>query len=231
MARLVLIPGLAADATTWAAQREGLADAVVCDAHFRQGTLPAMAAALLAENQGPLVLCGASMGGMIALECLRQAPSRIAGLALLGSSARPDTPEIAALRAKAFAMIDDGRYEEMLSLNVPLSFHPDRLADRELTRAYLDMLLRAGPAQLVRQNLAVAARPDSRPLLAGIACPTLVICGDADLVTPIEHSFEIAALVPGSEMQVLERCGHMLTMERPQGVNAALRRWLARLPH
>jgi pimeloyl-ACP methyl ester carboxylesterase len=166
---------------------------------------------------------------MIALECLRQAPARIHCLALLGSSARPDTPEIAALRANAFAMIDAGRYDEMIALNVPFSFHADRLGEAALTQAYVDMLRRAGPEQLVRQNLAVAARIDSRPLLGAIACPTLVVCGDADVVTPLEHSREIAAAVPGAELVVIERCGHMLTMERPDAVNAALARWIARI--
>jgi pimeloyl-ACP methyl ester carboxylesterase len=228
MTRIVLIPGLAADASTFAAQRAAFPEAQVSDVHFRCDTLPEMAAALLAENEGELVLCGASMGGMVALECLRQAQARIAGLALLGSSARPDTPEIAALRANAFAMIEAGRYEEMIALNVPFSFHADRLAERELTQAYVDMLLRAGPGQLVRQNIAVAARPDSRPLLPAIGCPTLVLCGDADLVTPLEHSREIAESVPGAELVVIERCGHMLTMERPREVNAALASWLRR---
>jgi pimeloyl-ACP methyl ester carboxylesterase len=227
MIRLVLIPGLAADASTWTAQQAALPAAQVADVHFRFDTLPAMAAALLAEQPGDLVLCGASMGGMLALECVRQARSRVRGLALLGSSARPDTPEVAALRANAFAMIDDGRYEDMITMNVPFSFHPDRLADRDLTEAYLDMLRRAGPAQLKRQNIAVAARPDSRPLLPTIGFPTLVLCGDADLVTPLEHSREIAASVPGAELEVVARCGHMLTMERPAEVNAALTRWLA----
>jgi pimeloyl-ACP methyl ester carboxylesterase len=225
MADLVFLPGLAADASMWRAQRAAWPDAPVADVHFRADTLPAMAAALLGE----LLLCGASMGGMLAFECVRQAPQRVRGLALLGSSARPDTPEIAALRANAFAMIDAGRYDEMIALNVPFSFHADRLGETALTRAYVDMLLRAGAAQLVRQNLAVAARIDSRPLRGAIASPTLVVCGDADVVTPLEHSREIAAAVPGAELVVIERCGHMLTMERPDEVNAALARWLERI--
>lgn len=226
MAELVFLPGLAADASMWNAQHAAWPDAPVTDVHFRADTLPAMAAALLAEHPGELLLCGASMGGMLAFECVRQAPQRVRGLALLGTSARPDTPEIAALRASAFAMIEDGRYDEMITMNVPFSFHADRLGERALTSAYVEMLRRAGAAQLVRQNIAVAARPDSRPLLPGIDCPTLVMCGDADLVTPLEHSREIAAAIPGAELVVVERCGHMLTMERPAEVNAALQRWL-----
>jgi pimeloyl-ACP methyl ester carboxylesterase len=200
----------------------------VSDVHFRFVTLPEMARALLVEHPGPLVLCGASMGGILAFEVLRQAPQRVRGLALLGTTARPDSPEIAALRAAAFAMIEAGRYEDMIRGNVPFSFHADRLGERELVDAYLDMLRRAGPEQLVRQNLATAARPDSRPLLPTLRCPTLVLCGDSDAVTPVEASREIAQLVPGAELELMDRCGHMLTMERPREVGAALLGWLRR---
>ena len=228
---IVLIPGLAADAAMWAAQRDALAatrEVHITDVHFRFATLPEMARALLAEHAGGLVLCGASMGGMLAFEVLRQAPQRVRGLALLGTSARPDTPEIAVLRAQAFAMIDAGEYEAMIRGNVPFSFHASRLGEPELVEAYLDLLRRAGPEQLVRQNLAVAARPDSRPLLPAVRCPTLVLCGDTDIVTTVEASREIAQHVPGAEFALIERCGHMLTMERPCKVNAALLGWLQR---
>jgi len=213
----------------WAAQRDALVatrEVHITDVHFRFATLPDMARALLAEHSGELVLCGASMGGILAFEVLRQAPHRVRGLALLGTTARPDSPEIAALRAKAFSMIGEGLYEEMINANVPLSFHPDRLGDSDLVDVYLDMLRRAGPVQLVRQNIATAQRPDSRPLLPSIRCPTLVLCGDADLVTTVEASHEIAQFVPGAHIELVERCGHMLTLERPQRVNAALLRWL-----
>lgn len=228
---IVLLPGLAADAAMWVAQRDALAatrDVHITDVHFRFATLHDMADALLAEHAGELVLCGASMGGILALECVRQAPQRVHGLALLGTTARPDSPEIAALRANAFAMIDDGRYEDMINLNVPFSFHADRLAERDLVDPYLDMLRRAGPEQLVRQNIATAARPDNRALLPTLRCPTLVLCGDADAVTSVDASREIAQLVPGAELELIERCGHMLTMERPREVNAALLGWLQR---
>jgi len=231
-ATVVLIPGLAADAVMWLAQRDALAakrEVRVADVHFRFATLPEMAHALLAEHAGELILCGASMGGILALEALRQAPQRVAGLALLGTTARPDSPRIAALRAKAFAMIEAGEFEAMIAANVPLSFHAERHGDTALVEAYTGLLRRAGAAQLVRQNLASAARPDSRPLLASIRCPTLVLCGDADAVTTVDASREIAQGVPGAQLELIARCGHMLTMERPGEVSAALVRWLDRL--
>jgi pimeloyl-ACP methyl ester carboxylesterase len=81
----------------------------------------------------------------------------------------------------------------------------------------------------VRQNRAIMARPDSRPLLRRLRCPVLVVCGDADALTPPECSQEIAAAVPQAELHVLPACGHLLTWEQPGAVNALLRDWLARL--
>lgn len=97
MPHLVLLPGLACDERLWEAQLPVLPamfDARVSDAHMRHDTIEDMAAAVLRENPGPLVLCGASMGGMVAMEAARQAPGRIAGLALLGTNARPDRKSV-----------------------------------------------------------------------------------------------------------------------------------------
>ena len=85
----------------------------------------------------------------------------------------------------------------------------------------------AGAQQLMAQNRAVIARPDQRPHLPRLACPVLVMVGEADLLTPPERSQEIAALVPQAELVVVPRCGHMVTMERPEVVNAALVDWLS----
>ena len=94
---------------------------------------------------------------------------------------------------------------------------------------YFDMVRRAGAVQLIRQNRAIMARPDSRPLLRRLQCPVLVVCGDADALTPPECSREVAAAVPQAELQVLPACGHLLTWEQPEAVNALLLAWLARL--
>jgi len=87
----------------------------------------------------------------------------------------------------------------------------------------------AGAAQLIRQNRAVMARADARSWLPQLACPLLVLCGEADRLTPPEHSREIAALVPQARLEVLPGAGHMLTMEQPARVNALLLGWLAGL--
>jgi pimeloyl-ACP methyl ester carboxylesterase len=229
----LLLPGLACDAAMWHAQQSALSGqgpVLVSDVHTRHESLAAMAAELLAAHAGRLRLVGASMGGMLALEMVRQAPSRIAALALLGSTARADTTEMLKLRADAILMFEQGRMLEVLRANVALAFDPLNAQRPGLVRSYLEMIVRAGPRQLIAQNRAVMARPDSRALLPSIRWPTLVICGASDLLTPPECSREMAAAMPAARLEVIEKCGHMLTLEQPQCVNALLTDWLAGLP-
>jgi pimeloyl-ACP methyl ester carboxylesterase len=231
--KTLLLPGLACDGALFRDQHAALAAAghevQVVDAHTRHPTLPAMAAALLAEHPGPLALAGSSMGGMLALEAWRQAPGRIVGLALLGTSARADTPELLRLRAEAITLFEQGRMDEVLRANVMFAFHPRHAADAELVGDYLAMVGRAGAGQLIAQNRAVMARADLRPWLPVIRCPMLVMVGEADALTPPEQSREIATAVPGATLELLPDCGHLLTWEQPARVSQALLQWLGRL--
>ena len=232
MTTVVLLPGLACDAELWRDQLPVLAARHVVqlsEVHARCDTLPAMAAALLAQTLGPLVLVGASMGGMVALEVLRQAPHRVRGAALLGSTARPDTPELITLRSQAIELFAAGRMDEVLRANVAFAFHPAGAATAVLVDRYLAMVRRAGADALIRQNRAVMARADSRPLLPHIGCPLLVVCGEADALTPPEHAQEIAALAPQARLEIVAAAGHMLTLEQPARVNAVLLDWLGSL--
>ena len=119
--------------------------------------------------------------------------------------------------------------DEVLRANLPFAFHPTHARGGDLVEQYFDMVRRAGPAALIRQNRAVMARADRRPRLAQVACPTLVLCGEADRLTPPEHSREIAQGVPGARLEIVPGAGHMLTMEQPARVNALLLPWLANL--
>lgn len=228
--QLILLPGLASDATMWRDQLPTLPPALrpqVTDVHARHDTIEAMAAALLAEHPGELLLCGASMGGIVAMEVLRQAPGRIRGAALLGTNARPETEDMRQLRENAVQLFEQGRAAEVIRANVAFAFHPSRARDAALTTTYLDFVLAAGAGQLVRQNRAIMSRPDARLHLSGVRCPLLVMCGDSDQLTPLECSREIAALVPHAELVVVPECGHMLTMEQPAFVNTRLKQWLS----
>jgi pimeloyl-ACP methyl ester carboxylesterase len=230
MPQLLLLPGLACNAVMWQHQLAVIPpvfNATVTDVHTRFDTVHEMAASLLSEQTGDLILCGASMGGMLAMEVARQAaPGRIRGLALLGTNARPETPEMRQLREAAIVFFEQGRADEVLKFNLTMAFHKSRANDTALLRTYLDFVMAAGAQQLIQQNRAVMARPDARTYLPHVACPTLVLCGDSDQLTPPECSREIAALIPGAELKIIADCGHMLTMERPLEANAALLAWL-----
>ncbi len=233
MPTLILLPGLACDAGLFEHQAPVLQDAGhhvhISDVHTRCDTLPAMAAALLAEQAGELLLIGASMGGMVALEAARQAPRRVLAIALLGSTARPDTPELVALRTQAITLFEAGRMDEVLQANVMFAFHPLHARSEVLLGGYMAMIRRAGAGQLIRQNRAVMARADLRPALPHISCPALVVVGEADALTTPEHAQEMAAALPQARLEVMPGAGHMLTLEQPAHVNALLLRWLRTL--
>ncbi len=231
MTTLVFLPGLAGDAQMWRPQLEALAKwrPVVTDVHARHNSIGEMTSALLSEHVGDLVLCGASMGGMLAMEAARQAPDRVSGLALLGTTAHPETPDMRQLREAAIILFGQGRLADVIEPNVEMAFHPDQARDQTLVKAYLEFIYRAGASQLIAQNRAVIARPDARNDLPRVRCPTLVMCGDTDRLAPLVYSQEIAALVPGAQLVIVPQCGHMLTMEQPEFVNATLAQWLESL--
>lgn len=231
---LVLLPGMACDAALWqpllpalaqACQAAGAPAPVVADVHTRADSVPAMATLLLAEHSGPLLLAGCSLGGMVGLHAALQAPQQVQGLALVGSGARADTPELVALRSAAIAEFEAGRAETVLRANALFAFHPQHQA--RLLEAYLAMVLRGGVPALVRQNRAVMARPDLRPQLPAIPCPVLVVHGEDDQIAAPENAREMAAAIPGAALHWLPACGHLPTWEQPEALAAVLRPWLA----
>jgi pimeloyl-ACP methyl ester carboxylesterase len=244
MHSVILLPGLACDGALFDGllrAQPGLAQqhrVQVGDVHTRCHSLPEMATTLLAEQPGVHVLVGVSMGGMLALELLRQAPQRVAGVALLGTTARADTPELISLRSQACELFAQGRMDEVLRANLLLAFDPQNASRPDLVAAYLAMIRRAGAQQLIQQNRAVMARINSLPHLADIRCPALVMCGEADALTPPAQAQEMAdAMVhaklyapAGARVQTVAGAGHMLTLERPLEVAAHLMDWLDSLP-
>jgi pimeloyl-ACP methyl ester carboxylesterase len=225
---VVLLPGLICDAALWARQVAALAaiaEPLIADL-TRDESLPAMARRVLAEAPPRFALAGLSMGGYLAQEVIRQAPERVTRLALLDTSARADTLERTALRRGLIELARKGEFKGITPRLLPQWIHPDRLHDQALTREIMAMTQRVGRDAYLRQMQAIMGRPDGRADLPRIAVPTLVLCGREDQSTPLALHEEIAALIPGATLVVVERCGHLSTMERPDEVNAALRRWL-----
>ena len=226
MTSLLLLPGLASDAALFAAQVRdlgGVADIDVGDT-LKDESLPAMARRVLANAPARFALAGLSMGGYLALEIMRQAPERVDRLALLDTSARPDTPEATKTREDAIATVAKVPYEKLAWSSLARLVAPD--ASDAVKQAVVDMAVRVGPETYVRQQKAIMARPDSRPMLANISVPMLVVVGEKDVLTPPELAREIADAVPGANLVEIPGSGHLSTMERPDAVTAALRQWL-----
>jgi pimeloyl-ACP methyl ester carboxylesterase len=168
------------------------------------------------------------MGGYVAWEVLRQAPERVTALALMDTSARPEVDEQTSRRQALIELTQAGRFADVLDLLWPSEVSPGRRSDAALRARADAMFLRAGPEVFVRHQLAIIARVDSRPDLANVDVPALVLCGRDDAITPLDGSEEMAAGIPGAELVVLDDCGHLSTWERPDEVTDALRAWLAR---
>jgi pimeloyl-ACP methyl ester carboxylesterase len=225
---LVLVPGLLCSARLYAPQVTALwpFGPITVANHRCDDDMAAIAARILADAPPRFALAGLSMGGYIAFAMLRQAPERIAKLVLLDTSARPDLPEQTEGRKKFIAMAEAGKLSEVVDTLAPRFLHRHRRDDSALNRLIRDMAAETGVEGFVRQVTAIMKRPDSRPLLASIGCPTLVLVGDGDELTPPELSKEIAAGIPGARLAVVPHCGHLSTVEQPDAVNAALAEWL-----
>jgi pimeloyl-ACP methyl ester carboxylesterase len=226
---IVLIPGMLCSARMYDTQVPALwrhGPVMVAD-HTRSGSMTGIAASILAAAPPRFALAGLSMGGYISFEILRQAPERVARLALMDTQARPDTPEQSDRRRSQIAMAQGGRLLEVADQQFPLM-----VAQRHHTNAALialnhKMARDVGAEAFVRQQMAIIGRADSRPDLGGIACPTLVLVGREDVLTPPDRAEEMARAIRDARLVVIENSGHLSTVEQPDAVNAALEAWLA----
>jgi len=224
----VLIPGLLASARLYAGQIPPLwrVGPVTIADHTRDDSMSAIARRILATAPPRFALIGLSMGGYIAFEILRQAPERISRLALLDTSARADAAEQTAMRRAQMTLASQGRLTEVVAQQFPRLVHRARRSDAALREVFDLMAGEVGAAAFIRQQTAILGRSDSRPMLGSIRCPTLVLVGDGDELTPPELAAEIAAGIDGARLVTVPHSGHLSTLEQPQEVTRALLEWL-----
>jgi pimeloyl-ACP methyl ester carboxylesterase len=194
--------------------------------HIRDDHMGAIARRILAEAPPRFALAGHSMGGYIAFEIMRQAPDRVAKLALISTQARPDTAEASERRRGMMTRAKSGDFRSVLDELFPGFVHPSRREDASLRRLVHDMGDDVGAEGFIRQQTAVMSRPDSRPTLAWIRCPTLVLTGDEDHTIPNSLSVEMANGIPGARLVVLPDCGHLPQPEQPEATATVLVEWL-----
>ncbi len=229
MVPTLLIPGLNCSAVLFRDQIPLLwrfGPVMVCD-HRQPNSIAGMAERILAEAPPRFALAGLSMGGFISFEIMRRAPERVTHLALISTSARPEVTggEGDRIRAERIQMARDGRFKELPPLHYARNVHPSRQTDDVLRATHRGMTEEVGPQGYINQQEANRGRADSRPTLATIKCPTLVLVGDSDFLAPKEHAEEMAAGIAGSTLVVIANCGHLSTLEQPEAVNKALEAW------
>ncbi|MGI8526583.1 MAG: alpha/beta fold hydrolase [Pseudolabrys sp.] len=224
---LILIPGVLCSARLFMPQVVALwpSGPVTVADHRRDRTMTAIAERILADAPARFALGGLSMGGYLAFEIMRLAPERVTRLALLDTSARPDTPEQTQARQKLIAWAKAGKLDDVIATLAPRFLNAAHQANAAMVRTVKEMAEDTGAEAFVRQQEAVIARVDSRPILPAIKCPTLVLVGDGDIVTPPEMSQEMASAIPGARFVTVRDCGHLATIEQPAAVNAAMSEW------
>ncbi len=225
---IVLLPGLLCDHRLWAGQLPVLsarAEVTVGDLTGAD-SIADLAAYVLATSPARFALVGLSMGGYVAFEILRRAPERVTRLGLLDTQARADTDEAKTRRRGLMELAQKGEFKGVTPRLLPLFVHPDALGDPQIVATVQGMAESTGQDGFLRQQTAILHRPDSRPGLRAIACPTLILAGRDDQLTPPELQLEMARLIPDATLVLLPHCGHLAPLERPEAVTRQLLGWL-----
>lgn len=233
---LLLVPGMLCSPRLFAAQAAALkdrADIVVPD--WRKAPLSIWdtwrSAAQWVVGQMPaekFALAGLSLGGMLAVEIMQFAADRVTKLALLDTGMRGQNDAERAVRRARIRLADEGHFELVLGLQLSRFIPAYRLPDKPLVDEVMTMCSEIGVEIYRRQEELAAIRADRRPDLPHIKCPTIVVCGRDDAATPLFLSEEMAKAIPAAALVVVEQCGHLVTMEKPEETNLILSTWLDR---
>jgi len=230
MANLVFIPGLLCTKALFHPQIDALsgehhihiAQTTDCD------TIDEMVHKMLAAVSGPLVLIGLSMGGYVAQEAARIAPTRISAIGLLSTSARPDDEERKRQRHELIKLSEIGSFKGVTPRLLPRFLSKTALQDEAMCQLVMDMAAEIGQENFTKQQHAIIARHDQRPYLPSFDKPSMVLCGMVDELTPPHLSEEMANLLPQSELVLLDEIGHLSSLEAPDKVTNAILRLINR---
>jgi pimeloyl-ACP methyl ester carboxylesterase len=233
---LLLVPGVLCSPRLFAAQvaaLEGQAEIVVPD--WRQAPLSIWdtweSAARWVIEQMPaekFALAGLSLGGMLAVEIMQFSADRVTKLALLDTGMRSQNEAERAVRRARIRLANEGHFELVLGMQMTRFIPGYRLPDKPLVDEVMTMCGEIGVEIYKRQEELAAIRVDRRPDLPRIKCPTIVVCGRDDAATPLFLSEEMAKAIPAAALVVVEQCGHLVTMEKPEETNQILKFWLNR---
>lgn len=225
---LLLLPGMMCDARMFAPQFHALANVAECHVGHIGGAdnMYDIAQQVLAQAPERFALAGLSMGGIVAMEVIRQAPDRVTHLALLDTNPRAELDEIKEARGPQIAAAKAGDLEVVLREQMISRYFSEQQPHRILDQLCLDMGLDLGPDVFIRQSLALRDRPDQQDTLQQFNKPTLVLMGEDDQLCPLDRHERLCELLPHSHFVTITKAGHIPTLEQPAATNAALKQWL-----
>jgi pimeloyl-ACP methyl ester carboxylesterase len=225
---LLLLPGMMCDARLFGPQINALSPTRpvgVADLSLHD-SIPAMAAHVLSNAPERFALAGLSMGGIVAMEVIKQAPERVGKLALLDTNPCAEADTVRARRQPQIDKANAGRLFEVMRDEMKPNYLADGPKRQEVLDLCMDMAMDLGPAVFVRQSVALRDRPDYQESLRAVRVPTLILCGRADKLCPVARHTLLQSLIPGTTLTIIENAGHLPTLETPAQTTAALRRWL-----
>jgi pimeloyl-ACP methyl ester carboxylesterase len=174
-----------------------------------------------------VVMAGLSMGGYITFALRRLASDRISGLILADTRSQPDTAEALKGRRALLEKVRDRGVRAVIDELMPKLLGETSRRERADVLAHLTGLIEANAAGAIEAAIhALMSRPDSTPDLATIRCPTLVVVGEEDTITPVSEAEALQRAIAGSSLAVLPRAGHLSNLESPDEFSAALHRFL-----
>lgn len=225
---LVLLPGMMCDERLYAPQIEAFSPSrqVLVLPITGHDTMHDLAAEVLAHAPQQFDLAGLSMGGIAAMEVIRQAPERVNRLALLDTNPRAESDKVKAMRQPQIDTAQSGGLEAMLrNQMIPNYLHSGSTRD-DIRALCMDMALEQGPDVFTRQSYALRDRPDQTETLKAYLGQSLVLTGEDDRLCPMDRHTQMHELLPNSELVVIKGAGHLPTLEQPEATNQALANWL-----
>ena len=226
MTPLILIPGMMCDARMWGVIPAAIGREITHILPTQSDTVQTLATEILQTAPPRFALAGLSMGGIIAMEVLAQAPLRVTHMALLDTNPRAELPTIQADRTRQIARAQTDLAGVLRDEMKPNYLHPGphKAAILDLC---MDMALALGPAVFARQSNALKTRPDQTQTHAAFKGPALVLMGEHDKLCPRDRHDQMHALMPQSRLAIIPNAGHLPPLEQPQQTVAELLRWLS----
>ena len=225
---LVLLPGMMCDARLFGPQIDALSS--VCPLHLAMitghDTVEALVAEVLANAPSRFALAGLSMGGIVAMEILRQAPDRVDRVALLDTNPKAEVEAVQKGREPQIARAKAGALRAVMRDEMKPNYLADGPNRQPILDLCMEMAAALGPDVFVRQSRALQTRPDQQDTLRAVRVPALILCGEEDQLCPLHRHELMHGLIEGSRLDVIPGAGHLPTLEKPAETNAALLEWL-----